>query len=116
MKKNSEKTKNRKPVQLIFLISVFFVFLITLLYVGLKLEIERLTKEKALLEESLLAKKNKTTMLLVEVQRNETEERISQLAESKLGMVKFSEPNNLIEIDSTKLDQITKIINSRYEQ
>lgn len=113
--KNSERTKKKKPVLLVFLLSVLLFGFITLLYVGLKLEIERLTKEKALLEESLLAKKNKTTMLKVEVQKLETEERITQLAETRLEMLKFNEPNNIIEIDHNRLDQITKIINSKYE-
>lgn len=115
MKKTTEGKKKKKPVLLFFLLSVLMLAFVTLLYVGLKLEIERLTKEKAILEESLLAKKNKTTMLLVEVQKLETEERITQLAEAKLGMIKFNEPNNVIEIDHNKLEQITKVISSKYE-
>lgn len=115
MKKNSERPKKKKHSRLIFFLSVILFAFVTLLYVGLKLEIERLTKEKALLEEALLAKQNKTTMLKVEVQKLETEERITQLAAAKLDMVKFSEPNNVIEVDQNKLEQIAKIINSKYE-
>ncbi|MGE5401053.1 MAG: hypothetical protein ACM3S2_11665 [Ignavibacteriales bacterium] len=112
---NKTKTGHKKPVILITLLSAFFIALVVLLYVGLKLEIEKLTKEKVLLEESVEAKKNENVMLLVEIQKLEAEERIMQLAESKLDMIKFSEPNTVIEIEKNKSEQIVKEINSRYE-
>lgn len=109
------KSGRKRPVIILTLISAFFVASVVLLYVVLKLEIEKLTKEKIHLEETLEAKNNETVMLQVEVQKLETEERIMQLAESRLGMEKFSEPNIIIEIEKDQLDEVVKEINSKYE-
>ncbi|MCU7497101.1 MAG: hypothetical protein HF314_08805 [Ignavibacteria bacterium] len=109
------KSGHKKPVIILTLISAFFVASVVLLYVVLKLEIERLTKEKIYLEETLEAKNNETVMLQVEVQKLETEERIIQLAESRLEMEKLSEPNIVIEVEKDQLDEVVKEINSKYE-
>ncbi|MEI7811641.1 MAG: hypothetical protein WCJ01_04345 [Ignavibacteria bacterium] len=115
MKKTAKAKTRKSPAIFVAFFFAFIVGSIVLLYVGLKLEIERLTKEKVLLKEFLEVQMNKTTMLLVEIQKLETEERIVQFAETNLEMIKFIEPNNIIEIDRSKFDQITKIINSKYE-
>jgi len=109
------KSGRKKPVIILALVGAFFLGVVVLLNVVLKLEIEKLTKEKVHLEETLEAKNNETVMLQVEVQKLETEERIMQLAESRLEMEKFSEPNVIIEVEKDQLDEIVKEINSKYE-
>lgn len=109
-------SKNKKsPTIFVSIFIAVVIAAIIIMYVGLKLEIERLTKQKILLEESLNAKKSRTTMLLVEIQKLEAAERIIPLAESRLNMIKFTEPNIIIEIDPEEVNQITRLINNKYE-
>jgi cell division protein FtsL len=108
--------KKRKRFNLISLIFYTVLFgVIILLYIGLKLEIEKKTKEKTNLEEILYTRKNENTMLMVEVQKLKDEERIVPLAESRLGLIKFNSPDLIIEVDPEELEQVIKIINSKYE-
>lgn len=108
--------KKRKSFNLISVI--FYTLLlgsIVLLYIGLKLEIEKKTKEKTNLEEILYTRKNENTMLMVEVQKLKDEERIVPLAESRLGLIKYNSPDLVINVDPEELEQIIKIINRKYE-
>ncbi|HEX2961735.1 MAG: FtsL-like putative cell division protein [Bacteroidota bacterium] len=109
------KSGRKRPVIILTLVSAFFVASVVLLYVVLKLEIERLTKEKINLEEVLEARNNETVTLQVQVQKLETEANIIPQAESRLGMEKFSEPNIVIEVEKDQLDEVVKEVNSKYE-
>lgn len=111
MKKQQSKTK----YFLGFILFVFAAAILVLLQVALKLEIEKLTKDKIELEESINIEKNKMTTLQVEVQKLESRERITTIAEGKLGMVQNSDVNNVIQIDRFHVDHVIKTVNSKYE-
>ena len=98
-----------------FILSVIIAAVLVLLQVILKLEIEKLTKEKIVLEETISADKNVTTMLLVEVQKLESRERIVGIAQEKLGMSGNNEANTVIEMDKFQVDHTIKAVNSKYE-
>lgn len=111
MKKQQSKAK----YFLGFILFVFAAAILVLLQVALKLEIEKLTKDKIELEESINIEKNQTTMLQVEVQKLESRERITTIAAEKLGMVPNNDMNTVIEIDRFQVDHIIKTVNSKYE-
>ncbi|MCX6151653.1 MAG: hypothetical protein NTX22_14115 [Ignavibacteriales bacterium] len=108
------KEKKRIKIFSLFLYA-FLIGGVILFYIGLKLETDRLKRENTNLEALLYAKKNDNIKLLVEVQKLEAEDKIIPLAELRLGLIKFDAPNSVIEIDSKELEQVTKIINSKYE-
>jgi cell division protein FtsL len=98
-----------------FLLVIFSAAVIILLQVALKLEIEKLTKDKILLEDTINAKNNETTILLVEIQKLESKERITSIAQEKLGMIQNNEMNSVIDVDKFQVDHVTKTVNSKYE-
>jgi cell division protein FtsB len=108
--------KGKKSFSLLSVI--FYTILlggVILLYIGLKLEIEKKTKEKTNLEEILFTLKNENTTLMVEAQKLKDEERIVPIAEYRLGLVKYNSPNSVIEVDPDELEQVIKIIERKYE-
>lgn len=113
--KKDIKGKKKKPYLLVLLLAGISAAVIVYMYVSLNIEIEKLTKLKADLQDKLVTQKNITLKLQVEIQKLEGEERITSIAESTLNMTKFNEPGTIIEIDRNKADQITKLIESKYE-
>ncbi len=107
--------KGAKPL-IVFSLFVFvaFTFLI-LVYVGVKLKCEQLTKEKVLAQEELNARKNRKTSLVASEQYLSSEERIVSIAENELGMVKRTEPKLIITVNKDKIEQISKVIKEKYE-
>ncbi len=97
------------------LFGILFAAAFIISYVSLRIEIEKLKKENLLLEESLSSKKNQRTMLQVEVQKLEAEERIVTAAFSKLGMVKSGNDEIKMQIDKVQVEQISRIVNGKYE-
>lgn len=110
-----KKQKSTVKLFLGLILTIFAAAVLVLLHVALKLEIEKITKEKILLEEEINIGNNKTTMLQVEVQKLEARERITAIAEEKLGMVQNSGANTVIEIDKFQVDHVIKTVNSKYE-
>lgn len=116
-RKNSHsKNKNtRRPgiLAVIFYAAIAAGFV--LLHVVLKLEIKNLTKEKIDLDKEISAMRDKNIALTVEVQKLQSEERIQQIAESRLQMMKNMETISLIYADKAQVEQITGIINDKYQ-
>ncbi|MGE5499957.1 MAG: hypothetical protein ACM3Q2_17925 [Syntrophothermus sp.] len=113
--KKDIKGKKKRPYLLILFLAGISASVIVYLYVSLNIEIEKLTKLKANRQDELATLKNVTLKLQVEIQKLEGEERITSIAESTLNMTKFNEPGTIVEIDHNKADQITKLIESKYE-
>lgn len=109
------KKKRKNPVILITISGAAVITALILLHIGLNLEIERLKRENLQLEEVLSAQKNKNVELKVEIQKLQAEELIVPAAESRLGLSRFQEPYNIIEVDQNKINQITGIIDSKNE-
>lgn len=106
--------KNRSAL-FIYLIGAILSGGAILLYETIRLESERLLKEKASFEELLSAKRNIRLTLEVEAQKLEAENRIVDLAVKKLGMIKNTAPGIKITISKSSADIISKIIDEKYE-
>jgi cell division protein FtsL len=74
-----------------------------------------MNKEKIGLEESLSAELNKKVALNVEAQKLESYQRIVDIAEGKLGMVKNNDEIHVLEISKDKVEGILNAVNSKYE-
>jgi cell division protein FtsL len=107
--------KSAKP--LIFFNSfVFIVITSTILgYVGVKLECEKLTREKVLTEEKLKEVKNWKINLTAQDQDLSAEERVVSIAETELGMIKRTEAPIEINVSKEKIEEISKAIEKKYE-
>ena len=107
--------KSAKP--LIFFSSFVFIaytFLI-LTYVGIKLECEKLTKEKVLTEERLKEVKNWKINLTAQDQALYSEDRIVNIAKTELGMEKRTDAPLEITVSKVKIEEISKALEKKYE-
>lgn len=98
-----------------FLFLVIIAGLLIILQVSLIREIKSITKDINNQEQLLVTKKNYNTSLLVEIQKLEDGSRIIPIAEQRLGLMKYSEPNMRIDINQEELNQIDQIIKTKYE-
>ncbi len=112
------KNKNKNSVKPFIVISLFiFAVLasIILLYVGVKLECGKLTKEKVLAQEKLNAQKNWRTSLIAQEQALSAEERIVSIAENKLNMVRGTQPTITLTVSKDKIEHISEELKKKYE-
>lgn len=98
-----------------FLSLALLAGMLVIVQVSLIREIKSLTKDINNQEQFLISKKNFNTSLLVEVQKLEDGSRIIPIAEQRLGLIKYSEPNMHIEINSEEIKQINQIVKNKYE-
>ncbi len=107
--------KGSKPF-LFFSVLFFTSFIILILfYVGLKLKCEELTKEKILAEKQLELKNNWQVNLTVKNQFLSSEERITEIAEKELGMIKGGPPVLKVRIDKEQVEQIEIQLKEKYD-
>ena len=107
--------KSAKPI-IIFILFVFISYtFLTLVYVGVRLECEKLTREKVLAQERLSEIRNWKINLTAQDQALSSEERIVNIAQNELGMVKRTEPSLVLTVSKTKIEQISSEIQKKYE-
>ncbi len=107
--------KSVKPL-LVFYLSIFIMSAFLILgYIGFKLECEKLIREKVETEKSLADIKNLKVNLIAENQALSSEERIVNIAQSELGMVKRTEPALVLTVSKAKIEQISSEIQKKYE-
>lgn len=107
--------KSAKPlIAFIIFLFVTSTFLV-LIYVGLRLECEKLTKEKVLTEERLKEIKNWKINLIARDQSLSSEERIVGIAQNELGMIRRTEPPVVFRVSKDRIDKISKEIEKKYE-
>ncbi len=107
--------KSVKPL-IVFVVFIFVSStLLILLYVGIKLECEKLTKEKVLTENKLVEVKNWKTNLIAQDQALSSEERIEAIAQNELGMVRRTEPPIVFKVSKVRIEEISKAIEKKYE-
>ncbi len=107
--------RSAKPL-IFFSLFVFVAFtFLMLIYVGVRLECEKLTKEKVLSEGRLNDVKNWKINLIAQDQALSSEERIVNIAETELGMIRRTEPVIVFRVDKDKIEEISKLINKKYE-
>ena len=107
--------KSIKPfIALSVFIFVVFAFL-TLVYVSVKLECEKLTREKVLISEKLNDLKNASINLTAENQSLSSEERIVSIAKNELGMIRDTQAASLMTVSKEKIEKISEAINKDNE-
>ena len=107
--------KSAKP--LIFFNSFVFIVITSLILgvVGVKLECEKLTKQKVLAGERLSEVKNWKINLTAQDQDLSAEERIVNVAQAELGMVRRTDAPVEISVSKDKIEEISKAIEKKYE-
>lgn len=107
--------KSAKPL-ILFNSFVFIVATSLILgYVGVKLECEKLTKEKVLTGDRLVEIKNSRTNLTAQDQDLSAEERIVGIAQAELNMIRRTEAQIEINVSKDKIEEISKAIDKKYE-
>lgn len=107
--------KGSKPF-LFFSVLLFTTFIVLVLfYVGIKLKCEELTKEKVLAEKQLDLKNNWQVNLTVKHQFLSSEERITEIAEKELGMIRGGSPVLKIRVDKEQIENIENRLKEKYE-
>ena len=107
--------KSAKPI-IFFILFVFVAYtMLTLVYVGVRLECEKSTKEKVLTTEKLSDLKNWRINLIAQDQALSSEERIVGIAENDLGMIKRTDPSIILKVNKDKIESISKLIDKKYE-
>ena len=104
---------NKFTKKLFLLAGTFAVLL--LLQVFTFAEVRSLMHEKMELEKIRIERYNKLERNTVEVQKLSTEERIFKIATDSLNLRKAGRPYPIIEINKYEVEQITKIVESKYE-
>ncbi len=108
----------KKSIKPFIAFSVFlFVVLafLILVYVSVKLECGKLTREKVITQERLNDLKNWTTNLTAQNQALSSEERIVEIAKNDLGMVRDSVSPVLMTVSKEKIEKISEAINKEHE-
>ena len=114
-KKNAKKSKSSVSIT-----SVVIYFLLPLvgfifLFLFLQTEIKFLYKNIYEKEKKIEILQNQLEARLVEIQKLSAEDRIVEIAKSKLGMVRINTSVENIFVSELKIDQVKKIVDSKYE-
>ena len=94
---------------LLVLIGSIFIYLFSVN------EIKAMNKEKNSLVEKLTERTNRLGSRIVEVQKLSSEIRIVKIAKEKLGLIRSTKKYEIIKIDNDQIDQVNRIVNSKYE-
>ena len=107
-----KKKNSFLPMLLMTLLVLIFSIFIYLFSVN---EIKAMNKEKNILVEKLTQVSNKLETRIVEVQRLSSENRIVIFAKEKLGLIRSTKQYEIIYIDNDQINQVNRIVNSKYE-
>ena len=107
--------KNSKPFLGYGLLTGFAFTFYALTYVGIKLECESLIKDKVITIQNYSSAQNEKLNLTARFQFLNSEERIVEIAQNELGMVKCTVPILTLSVSREKIERIQKEINSKYE-
>lgn len=114
--KTAAKSSGKRPGILPVIFFSILIGAVVQLMVGLKLEIEKLAMEKYQLEKELHAAGQDMIDLTVDIQKLQSGERIRQIAETKLAMMKSSDEFSTIQVDKNQIEHIKELTDSKYEK
>ena len=114
-RKNQKNTKNKISKLKILFLMVFSMVIVIFVFLFLQTEIKFLEKKNYQNGKRLEIVQNQLESKLVAVQKLSSEGRIVEIAKSKLGMVRINTKVEYISINQLKIDQIKKIVDSKYE-
>lgn len=106
--------KSAKPFLVFAVTSIVLITFILLFAVRIKIKYEEMTKEKSKSEQSLNAAKLKKIDLTADFQSVTSPENIIPAALS-LGLMKRTQPQQLVYADSEKIENINLILRDKYE-
>ena len=108
------KSGSKPLIVLVIFLSITGAVLI-LSYVSIKLKCEEITMQKVIAEEKLNSKNNLRVNLIAQEQFYSSKERISEIAELELGMVRKPSQNLSISVLKEKIDEIKEVLKEKYE-
>ncbi|MFO7447999.1 MAG: hypothetical protein R6W90_16675 [Ignavibacteriaceae bacterium] len=109
------KGRSSKSGIAVVLMLLVMAALTILAYVGIKKKCEVLAKDKVIAAETLASAKNGRVNLLAQYQMLSSEERITGIAVTELGMKKRTEPAIVLKADKEKIERISKVLKEKYE-
>lgn len=116
----TKKRKTKKSKSSISIANVVLYFLLPIvsvifLFLFLQAEIKFLYKDIYKKEKTIEILQNQLEAKLVDVQKLSAEDRIVEIAKSKLGMVRINSVVENIFVSKLKIEQVKKIVDSKYE-
>mgnify|MGYP001237906302 CR=1 FL=1 len=116
----SKKKKTKRNNSNVSITSIVFYVLMPVvggifLFLFLQTEIKFLYKDIYQKEKAIEILQNQLETKLVEVQKLSAEDRIVELAKSRLGMVRINSTVENIFVNRLKIEQVQKIVDSKYE-
>jgi cell division protein FtsL len=107
--------KSAKPLIIYSLLVFVFLSVFLLAYIGLKIRCDQLNKEIVSQEEQIASKKNRQMYLTARLQFYTSEERIINIAQNELGMIRRESPRLVLEVSKDKINMIEKKLREKYE-
>ena len=107
--------KSAKPL----IVAILFILLtgtaLVLANIGLRFKYEELVRDKVKLEKIVNDERTKKVNLIAEYQAFSSEERITAIAESKLGLIKLTNPNIAVTINKNHINKLNSELAVKYE-
>lgn len=107
--------KSSKPTIFIVLTLLLIVTVFALVSIGLKLRCEKLNLQKDKDENIYKAENQKKIKLTAEYQTVTSEERIVEVAETELGLIRNIEPVVTLKYELSKVEEINEVLKEKYE-
>lgn len=107
--------KSIKPVIAFSLISFLLLAAFLLGYISVKIKCDQLKREKVFKETNILNIQNNRQDLVAQLQNFSSEQRITEIALSELGMIKRTDPRIVIEVSREKIDLINSKLQELYD-
>jgi len=107
--------KSAKPAILMVLILLLVATALVLSNVGLRFKYEELVRKKVELDKSLKDQRTKRVNLIAGFQAVSSENKIVFIAESKLGMVRRTQPKIIINVNNKLIAEVNEKLKAKYE-
>ena len=107
--------KSSKPTIFIVLTLLLIVTVFALVSIGLKLRCEKLNLQKDKDENIYKTENQKKIKLTAEYQTVTSEERIVEVAETELGLIRNIEPVVTLKYELSKVEEINEVLKEKYE-
>ena len=108
-------TKSAKPAILTVLILLLVATTLVLSNVGLRFKYEELVRKKVELDKKLKDQRTKKVNLIAGYQAVSSENKIVSIAESKLGMVRRTQPKIIVNVNKKLIAEVNEKLKAKYE-
>jgi cell division protein FtsL len=107
--------KSAKPLILFSLIGFILISAFLLGYISTKIKCDGVRKEIVDLEANIVTKKNRQNFLTARLQYYMSEDRITEIASTELGMIRRVEPRIVLEVSKEKINMINNELKQKYD-